>query len=183
MAWIVEHPGGDVTQHAAEPGTSGVATGTRWALTPRTGDLRTETWDWELSAWACNLDGLRDKLCAAIDVERRRRGNALLTQGQSVNLGYARKGAETTDYFGMSSDALAALDSAARAARWPWLCAEVTAGGGTLAEVAARVRDSMDSSEATIRTIDARAVVAKRAVRAAMTEAAIRAAADINWET
>lgn len=182
MPWIVEHPGGDVTQHGAEPGTQGIATGTRQALTPRLGDLRTEAWDWEAGAWSCCLEALRDRLCAAIDAERKRRGNALLTPGQSVNLGYARKGAEATDYFSLSSGALAALDGPARTARWPWLAAEVTAGGGTLAEVAARVRDSMNSSEATIRTIDARAVVAKRAVRAAVTETAIRAAAAVDWD-
>jgi len=182
MPWIVEHADGGVSQHFSEPGTAGIATGVRWALTPRMGDLVAEAWDWEAGAWACDLGALRDTLTAAIDAERRRRGGALLTPGQAVNLGYARKGAEACDYFRMAEPDLAAMDEAARRARWPWLYALVDEGAGTLASVAGEVRDSMSQSEAQIRAIDAKAVVAKQAVRAAETEAGIRAAADINWE-
>lgn len=46
MPWIVEHEGGDVSQHETEPGTAGIATGVRSAEVPRLLDLANECWDW-----------------------------------------------------------------------------------------------------------------------------------------
>lgn len=116
------------------------------------------------------------ELLAAVDRQRERMRAAVMTQGVGQSYAYAQKANEVYDYRNIVGSLLATLTVPQRTARYPFAMAEVTATGDTLATVIARFEAGMASSRSRIAAVEAAAVKAKRAIRAASTATTKRAA-------
>lgn len=116
------------------------------------------------------------ELLAAVDRQRERMRAAVMTQGVGQSYAYAQKANEVYDYRNIVGSLLAALTVPQRTARYPFAMAEVAATGDSLATVIARFEAGMASSRSRIAAVEAAAVKAKRAIRAASTATAKRAA-------
>lgn len=121
-------------------------------------------------------------LLAEVDRRREALRSAVMTQGVGQSYAYAQKASEVYDYRNIVGTLLAALTMPQKTARYPFAMAEATATGDTLAVVIARFEAGMATSRSRIAHVEAVATKAKRAIRAAATVAAKRAAyAAIDW--
>jgi hypothetical protein len=137
-----------------------------------------ESWSWSASArdWVQDAAKVEADLIAQIDRQREKMRAAVMTQGVGQSYAYAQKANEVYDYRNIVGSLLATLTVPQRTARYPFAMAEVTATGDTLATVIARFEAGMASSRSRIAAVEAAAVKAKRAIRAASTATAKRAA-------
>jgi hypothetical protein len=179
--WIVQHADGGLTQHCADPATSGDPPGARRAKLPRQLDLEVEAWDWAAGKIVTLVSPARARFEAAIDAQREAQRAAVMTQGVGQSYAYAQKAAEVADYRNLLAAVLAALATPQRAARFPFAMAEADATGDSLATVIARFETGIAASRVKIARVEALATKAKRAVRAAATIADMKAAAKIDW--
>lgn len=181
MAFIVQHADGSITQHEQRPGTAGIATGRRWAETPRILDQLLEGWDWSAKKVAPILDAWRKKLCAEVDAQREAHRSPYMTQLLGQSFIYASKGREADTYRSLATNVLIALTAPQRRLRFPIAMAEADITGDSLATVIARYQAGQDASNAALGRIEARATQAKAAIRAATTLETMKAAAAVDW--
>lgn len=116
------------------------------------------------------------QLIAEVDRRRERLRAGVMTQGVGQSYAYAQKATEVYDYRNIVGSLLATLTVPKLTARYPFAMAEVAATGDTLAVVIARFEAGMATSRNKIAAVEAAAVKAKRAIRAASTMAAKHAA-------
>jgi len=127
------------------------------------------------------LAGVEAALLAGIDDEREKRQMTVMTAGGAKKYVYNRKAAEAIDARGLVVGVLNALSLTDKARRFPFAQAEAAQTGEPISTVLTRYETALNVSAATIAAIEAKAQKAKRAVRAATTIAAKRAAANVTW--
>jgi hypothetical protein len=115
-----------------------------------------------------------------IDDAREAQQMKLLTVGGAKKYVYSRKAVEVERSAGVVATLLDALSLTDRAAKYPYAAAEAALTGEKLSVVLARFTTGLKSS-GQVEALEAKAQVAKRAVRAAKTSDAKRAAAKVNW--
>lgn len=124
-------------------------------------------------------------LLAQVDSLRESYQMTLLTSGGAKKMIYNSKQGEATDYAGLGAAAVAALNLATRAARFPYATLESKLSGDTLAVVIARWQTAQAVNLAEVQRVEAIAITAKRRIKAATTVAAKQAAytaIDWNWK-
>lgn len=120
-------------------------------------------------------------LLARIDADREARQMAVMTSGGAKKYVYNRKAVEAIDSRTLVQSVLNALSLVDRQKRFPFATAEASLTGETLSTVLARYEAGLNTSAAKVASIEAQAMKAKRAVRAATTLPAKVAAANIQW--
>lgn len=148
--------------------------------TTRCGNLRYETIDSD-GTWHDRIDVLRVDAIAKIDQEREGAQQALMTAGSAKAMVYAQKSREADRYLSLDAPAFAALSGSQRWARFPAAMAETEQTGAALGTVLDGIVEAASYTNTILYRIDAMAVAAKQAVRAAETRAEIDAAATIVW--
>lgn len=137
----------------------------------RFGDLETERWTG--AGWEPVVAAIEARLLAEVDAERFARCAPFLPAHSVLAAAYLRKSLEVRAY--------TAELGAHNPTDYPWLAGEAARSGLTLAEVVERVTAAIAADETAMREIDAIAVAAKMAIRAAATISAKRAAAVVDW--
>lgn len=117
-------------------------------------------------------------LIASVDRKRAAMRATVMTRGEGQSYAYAQKAAEVRDYHMLGGAIVAALSVEQCTARFPFAAAEAVATGEAIADVIAGFESGMAASQQCIATVEAVAVQAKRAIRAATTIATKQAAAD-----
>lgn len=123
-----------------------------------------------------DLPAYAEILCAQVDLRREEAEMAFLTKGGAKKYIYACKAVEYANYKTTPLVSLTALLAPDKALRWPFVQAEVTFTGDSFDVVMARIGAAMNSFAVSVATIDAKAVTAKRRIRAATTKALMDAA-------
>lgn len=181
--WLISGPNGDSRQVVTDGETPSDAgedvTNKSVVMTDRRGDPSIETV--KNGKWVVDLDVLKDKLLAQIDSQREQRQMEFLTRGNAKSMVYTQKAKEVVDYKDLDAAVLADLSLASLRQRFPAAMAEVDLTGTPLATVIANVEAASAAANAKVWKIEALTQKAKTAVKAATTEAAARAAANINW--
>lgn len=152
-----------------------------WVALPAGYD--SETWAWSPTAKGMveDLGRVKARLLAQIDADREAREMAVLTAGGAKKYVYNRKAEEAIDARSLLSTALNALSLTDKERRYPFATAEMQLTGESLSTVISRFEAGMAASTAKIAVIDAKATIAKRAVRAATTKSAVLQAATVTW--
>ena len=130
-----------------------------------------------------NTAKLEAALLAAIDAQRENLQMTVLTAGGAKKYVYNRKAVEAIDSRGLLVSVLNALSLVDKQKRFPFAQAEAALTGETLSSVLARYEAALNTSAAKVAALEATAQKAKRAVRAATTPVAKRAAANVTWST
>lgn len=89
---------------------------------------------------------------------------------------------EVQDFRSLSTEAVTGLTAVQRRERWPMLSALVSESGATLPQVVSAAETELRPRVRRIALFEARAVLARRAVRTATDAATKIAAADVAWE-
>jgi hypothetical protein len=129
-----------------------------------------------------DIEAQRDELLAQVDNGREAARRPAMTQLFGQSFVYAEKAREVTDYRCVPANVLATLTLPARRARFPFAMAEAEATGDTLAVVITRFEAGASANRQVIAKVDATAIKAKRAIRAATTLTTMKAAAAVDWE-
>lgn len=120
-------------------------------------------------------------LISQIDTECERRVMLTMTRGGGKKYSYNRKAAEVETSKGVLPTVLNALSLVDRQKKYPFAAAEMALSGETLSAVLARFAAGTAVADSKVAAIEAAAVIAKRALRAATNLSAKRAAAVVAW--
>ncbi|MDD1450812.1 hypothetical protein NHF48_007325 [Sphingomonas sp. H160509] len=148
---------------------------------PRFGDLAREKYV-PVTGWVPDMALVKARLLAQIDDERETRQMTLLTTGGAKKYIYSRKSVEVDRSAGIVATVLDALSLTDRKAKYPYAAAEAALTGEKLSAVLKRFADGITSS-GSAELIEAKAQIAKRAVKAAASETDAVKAATVIWKT
>ena len=148
---------------------------------PRFGDLAREKYV-PVSGWVPDMALVKARLLAQIDDERETRQMTLLTTGGAKKYIYSRKSVEVDRSAGILATVLDALSLTDRKVKYPYAAAEAALTGEKLSVVLKRFADGITSS-GSAEVIEAKAQIAKRAVKSATTETDALKAAAVSWKT
>jgi hypothetical protein len=135
-----------------------------------------------VTAQGRTLAQLEATLLDQIDDRRETLMMTVMTPGGAKKTEYAEKAGEVRDYRNTLGSVIASLSLVSQRARFPWAMAETDQTKETLAVVIARFEAGATASRTPAARYAAIAQVAKRAIKAATTPAAKRAAFDaVKW--
>lgn len=160
--------------------TIGFKTGWTATEVTRFGDLSREKFVIG-NGWAPDMALVKAQLLAQIDDERETRQMTLLTTGGAKKYIYSRKSVEVDRSAGIVATVLDALSLTDRKAKYPYAAAEAALTGEKLSVVLKRFADGITSS-GSAELIEAKAQIAKRAVKAAASETDAVKAATVSWK-
>lgn len=135
------------------------------------------------TGWVTDMNLLRARLLDQIDDRRETEQMKYMTAGGAKKVVYRQKDTEVKDYRGLTLQAVTSLLSNLLAARirFPAAYAQMDVTGETLDAVIKQFEAGANNSNPKVYKLDALAQKAKLAVKAATTEAAAVAAANVNW--
>lgn len=147
----------------------------------------THRWDATTKQMVADVSRADGPVCSPIDAERAVRRMPYLTMIQGQEFIYAMKALEVSNWYSLGGSvaailtAVGLLSTAQKNARFRFALKEAAVTGDTLQTVIARFEAGAAAALDPLADIDARAVTAKRAVRAASTMQAKQAAANVSW--
>lgn len=176
MTFVIVSKDGTMRQVESMAGES--RRGKKVYTTDRLGNPEFEQFDIEQQAWVPDLGAARRRAIAAIDQCREERQATVLTPGAAKSMIYAQKVREVANWRAMDPETRAWVDPAQT---FPAAAAEAAASGEDLDTVMNRIAAAADAATAHVYRIEALAVTAKAAVRAAGTADEVAAAAEVDW--
>lgn len=176
MTFVIVSPDGTMRQVESMDGES--SDGKAVYATDRLGNPETERFDVEQEAWVPDVDAVRARALAEIDRQREAAQASVLTPGAAKSMIYAQKVREVANWRRMDPEE---RGWAVPATSFPAASAEAEATGEDLEVVMNRIGAAADAATCFVYRIEALAVTAKAAVRAAASVEEIATAADVDW--